>query len=722
MRPDMKRSTLIALIVGLSLVLCCACVAGAGGIAYFLSTSTGNSGDSGFGNSADERPAPPPQPTTPPDATLPPQPNAPVAPVAPDAPTATAADPSQPSANGDVLQDNLNTIANATLPREDLADLAVRFKGVPPEKTTVTCTEQRSFSVGDTRTFIMSNQDDNSQFEITTRLEHATDHVYMWVEIEPKKVRLNLPRLRSAAEDFEKDIYPINRAFFGSEAQPGVDCDPHVHVVHVDGVGSSVGGYFSSPDSFPKAVRADSNEGQVFVMHAAPGYNGSDPGGDSYMSTMAHEFQHMISFNNNHAPDLWLEEGAAQFAERLNGYGAKIGTVFSFAAQPEIQLNTWEESSAGDNSPHYGAGYLFWSYLYDRFGEEMTKKLAASPERSEQAFMRLLADNSIVNPDTGRAFSFEELFSDFVVANYMSKTKIEEAGNRYNYASISVPPMAERANYSNSDYPLDVTDTIAQFGTHYIELRGDKKVSLSFVGANTVNLLPIESKSDGYYWSNRSDVSNSRMTRAFDLTRVQKATLKFKTWYRLERDWDYAFASISADNGATWKTLKTQTCTTSNPQGANLGCSWTGSSGANDKESPPVWIDEQADLSEYAGKKVMLRFEMITDAAVNREGLAIDDIQIPELNFTDNADAGVDWQMEGWARVTNTLPQNWSVQMIVTKRDGARELRRVTVASNGSASAEIDFAGEGGIRSVILAISPTTQVTTEVASYRLKIQ
>lgn len=725
--PTMKRNTLIALIAGLVVMACCACAVVAGGIAIFVSSSSETGGLSEFFPTDDN---PRPQATsqitigeTPAgDATDEPQGDATATPGDAQGDAATGTPQTE---NGGVAtagsQSNLDAAINAVLPREDLADLAVRFKGVAKEQTVVSCTEERGYDVGDTRTFIMSNQDDNTQFEIETRLEHETDHVYMWVQTKPDAVEINLNRLRRAADDFEAEIYPRTREFFGSEAQPGVDCDPHVHVVHAMGVGSSVGGYFSSPDSYPKAVRSDSNEGQVFVMHAAPGYNGSDPGGDTYMSTMAHEFQHMISFNNNHAPDLWLEEGAAQFAERLNGFGGKIGTTFEFAARPETQLNTWEESSAGANGAHYGAGYLFWSYLYDRFGEETIKKLARSPERSEQAIMRILAESGVTNPDTNKAFTFEEIFADFVIANYMNKTKIEPEGNRYNYASISVPPMAERANYNANDYPLDVNDTLAQFGTHYIELRGNDKVTIDFAGATTVRMLPMSSSDGAFWWSNRSDVSNPRLTREFDLSNTQSATLKFRAWYRLERDYDYAYVSVSTDGGTTWQLVKTQTCTTENPQNANLGCGWNGPSGTRDADAEPRWVDEQADLSAFAGKKVLVRFEMVTDAGVNREGLAIDNIEVPEIGFKDDASASGDWNAEGWVRIDNTLPQHWSVQLIVIKRDGTRELRRMNI-DGGAGQLELDLARAGGIRNAVLVISPITQVTTEPASYQLKIQ
>lgn len=622
-----------------------------------------------------------------------------------------------PVASNSPIIDDYQALVTAVLPREDLADIAVRFKGVPADEAQFSCpTLAAGYDIGDTRTFTLSNQDDNTQFVVTAQLEYETPHAYMWVQTEPERVRLNATKLKQAADQFEQKIYPTNRAFFGSEESPGVDCDEHVHVLHVTGVGRTVGGYFSSVDSYPNEVRSDSNEGQMFIMHAERGYNGSDPGSESYMSTLAHEFQHMISFNQTHAPSLWLEEGAAQLAERLNGYADTVTSVYDFAAVPETQLNTWGEGTAGGNSAHYGGGYLFWSYLFDRFGEDTTKALARNPERSPQAYMKVLADKGVTNPDTGKPFTFEELFSDFVVANAVGRQQVEKGSNRYNYASIDVPPMTTRNSLNNGDYPFNIREAVPQFGTHYYELKGNKPVSVTFAGSTVVPLLPMQGADGAFWWSNRADQSNPRLTREVDLTNVKEATLNFRTWFRMEEDYDYAYVSVSEDGGVTWKTLETPDCTTDNPQNANLGCGYNGPSGGDDT---PQWIDQTVDLTPYAGKKFLLRFETITDAGVNREGFAIDNISIPEIDFTDDGSSDDGWKTEGWSRVENTLPQSWTVQAILTNNDGSISVVRMPL-NNNTGALPIDLGGK--VRSALLAVSPTTQVTTVPGAYDLQIK
>lgn len=640
------------------------------------------------------------------------------------APATAASTPFATSApNGPVqAPDSPTTIFNLDLPKTDLVDIAIRYKGVARENTVIRCaTPAKDYNVGDIRTFQLSNQDENAMFTATAELRYKTASVYAWVQRTPEKVVLNERQLQEAMDRFTNQILPTTRAFFGNEANPGVDCDPHIHIIHAAGVGRSVGGYFSSPDGYPRSVRADSNEGEIFIIHAAPGFNGANPSSNNYLSTLAHELQHMISHNNTHAPNLWLEEGAAQLSERLNGYAIDaISSAYSFAAKPDTQLNTWSESSAGENSAHYGAAYLFWAYIYDRFGPDVTKKAVQSPERSVPGVMRALADAKVINPDTGKPFTFEELFADYVVANWNGRAKDgSKIGNRYTYGDTPVPQLtAHTGPIGLSGSSFEKREAVSQFGTHYYPLRNSGAIMrIDFAGSTAVPLLPSTAQDGIFWWSNRADESNPKLTREFDLSSVRSASIKFRTWYRIEKDYDYAYLSASTDAGATWKTVKTTRCTTTDPNKANLGCGYTGSSGGG---TDPRWIDETADLSPFAGKKVQLRYEIVSDAGVNREGIAIDNIEIPEIGFKDDVNTAGSWKAEGFVRTDNRLPQTWRVQLIIENNDGTREVKRMALNESMTGSLELDFGRK--VKNATLAVSATTLVTTEPGSFELKIK
>ena len=108
--------------------------------------------------------------------------------------------------------------------------------------------------------------------------------------------------------------------------------------------------------------------------------------------------------------------------------------------------------------------------------------------------------------------------------------------------------------------------------------------------------------------------------------------------------------------------VQTPSGTAENPNGSNFGWGYNGDTG-------PVWIREDVDLSKFAGKKVQLRFEYITDAAVNGQGFLLDDVAVDALGYQSDfeKDEG-GWTGDGFVRVANALPQTFRVSLILLGR------------------------------------------------------
>ena len=134
---------------------------------------------------------------------------------------------------------------------------------------------------------------------------------------------------------------------------------------------------------------------------------------------------------------------------------------------------------------------------------------------------------------------------------------------------------------------------------------------------------------------------DTRLTREFDLSGLTSATLRYRAWFETERGWDYAYVAASTDGGKTWRALPATHTSDYDPVGAAYGPGYTGDSGGK-------WVQESVDLTAFAGRKVLLRFEYVTDDAAHARGFAVDDISIPELGFSDGADSDGGWQAEGF--------------------------------------------------------------------------
>jgi hypothetical protein len=205
------------------------------------------------------------------------------------------------------------------------------------------------------------------------------------------------------------------------------------------------------------------------------------------------------------------------------------------------------------------------------------------------------------------------------------------------------------------------------------------------------------------------------LTRSFDLSGVGQATLSYWTWYDIESDWDYTYVEVSVDGGKTWEILETPHGVGTNPNGNSFGWAYTGSSG--DGETPQ-WIQEEVDLSDYAGQRIQIRFEYITDDAVNRPGFVLDDVAIPEIDYFDDFESdGEGWESAGFIRHANVLSQRWLVQVVLLGPETTVE--RLVLDKDQTGSSVIPL-GRAADRAVI-TVSGLAPVTTELAAYEYEI-
>jgi len=77
-----------------------------------------------------------------------------------------------------------------------------------------------------------------------------------------------------------------------------------------------------------------------------------------------------------------------------------------------------------------------------------------------------------------------------------------------------------------------------------------------------------------------------------------------------------------------------------------------------------LWVPQEVDLSDYAGQELLLRFEYVSQPNTRDYGIAIDNITLPEIDFADDAEAGGDWDLQGWQRVNNEVDQRFLLQYI----------------------------------------------------------
>lgn len=603
--------------------------------------------------------------------------------------------------NGEIdpaAEETLRTLENAVVPGADLRELAALYEDKPNIPETLP-DPNAPYSAGARKTFWVSNVDTNRNFQVDAVLRAVRPHVYFWVQ---DGVEYDPSDLEKLVSEFEDKIYPTNRAFFGSEWSPGVDGDEHLYVLYARGLGSNLAGYFSSADEVHPLAHEYSNAHEMFLLNADNvGLNE-----EFTLGVLAHEFQHMIHWYGDRNESSWLNEGFSELAAFLNGYDAG-GFDYVYMMDPDLQLNDWPNDPSA-TTPHYGASFLFVTYFLDRFGPEATQMLVFEQQNGMDSVDKVLAEIGARDGD-GSPLTADDVFADWVAANYLHDSSI--ADGRYAYSNYPYGPQADDTEVVGDCPVVGETRTVSQYGVDYIRLRCPGDYTLEFEGATSAQVTPEGAHSGKYaFWSNKGDESNMSLQREFDLTAVSgPVTLDYWTWYDLEKDYDYLFLLASTD-GVDWEIVNTPSCTTEDPSGNSYGCGYNGESGG--------WIQESVDLSRYAGQKVTLRFDYVTDAAVNGEGLLLDDIAVPAIGYAsdfEQDDGG--WQAAGFVRIQNALPQTFRVSIVRMGDDPQVEKYALQPGEKLSLPVSV----RGG-QDVVLMVSGTARFTRLPATYRFTIQ
>lgn len=601
--------------------------------------------------------------------------------------------------NVDSAEESLLTLMNAEIPTADLVFLAEHFEGKSGIPLRITSAPVE-YEVGDTLGFYKLNTDTNEMETTIAVLRYKTDTVYFWVE---QGVEIDQSALRQMMSTFVNEIYPTDQEFFGKEWIPGVDNDPHLYILYAGDLGYSLAGYTSSTDSVLPQAHEYSNAHEMFAINSDV-QTLYDP---YTLSVMAHEFQHLIHGYHDPNEETWLNEGFSELATLLNGYDAG-GFDNVFAYNPDIQLNDWS-ANPEENDAHYGASFLYTTYLLDRFGEEITKRIVADPLNGYASIDRVFQEANLIDEVTGELITADDFFVDWTIANYFLDPNLGDG--RYVYSNYPGAPSANSTDVITDCSATMLASSVKQYGTDYYEIFcHDQKVRLHFEGDPTVPVLPEVTGEGKFMWSNRADTSVTSLSREFDLTDVSgPITLTYQTWYDLEMDYDYAYL-LASENGRDWKILNTPSCTTLDISGNSYGCGYNGGS--------QRWLTESVDLSGFAGKKVWLSFEYVTDAAVTAEGFILDNISIPEIGYRadfEEDDGG--WQAQGFVRIENYIPQTFLVSVVSNSTDEV--IQKFSIKSGEVLELVLDPLPSSG--SYVVIVSGSARYTRQEANYQIEL-
>jgi hypothetical protein len=604
-------------------------------------------------------------------------------------------------------RDTLSTLSSVEVPLADPPRIAERLLGLTGIPRTI-AQEAEPIPIGTIKEFWNTDVSSIVSEKIDAELVYVGDHVYFWVDT---RVDVDLTDVERIITNFEETSYPLVRDLVGSEWSPGVDGDPHLYMLYSRGLGPSVAGYFFPKDEYSPQVYEQSNGHEMFYLSA----DGVDLSSRYIETVLAHEFQHMVHWNVDRNEETWVNEGFSELVEIILGY--EIGGFdYLFSQNPDIPLLHWPwDPAPGTAGQHYGQVFLLMTYLYDRFGWDFTHALATNPSNGLEGIDQTLQEFNLRNTLSGEVLTAEDIFLDWAISLALQNPDL--ADGRYGLQSYSDPPMPSFSD-SFDRCPVQVFERIVnQYGIDFIRIECNGTYTLEFAGQGATKVISGEPHSGDYaFWSNEGDESDMMLTRSFDF-RETTGPIRFDywVWYHIEDGYDYLYLEVSADDGNTWEILQTPSGTDHDPTGHAFGWAYNGVSGGG---SRPAWIKESVDLSRFAGKELLLRFEYITDTAVNTEGFLLDDLSIQAIGYEEDFEDGDGgWVAEGFVRLYNHLPQTYRVALI--ERGDEISVREIELDANNLAQIDLELGDEN--EDVILVVTATSDFSWLPAEYRVQI-
>ncbi len=324
------------------------------------------------------------------------------------------------------------------------------------------------YEVGDSRDFRFTGEGRVPTHSFRATAAAVNDLVVAWIQDDLREDDDNIDagRMQAIIDQFAED-YPLVVETFGAPSDVDGDGRIAVLVTHLmQDVGA--GGQFRASSLVPRRAGGDGNVTDLLWTNPLVPE-------ESYRSLLAHEFQHLINFNQHVlvrqglSEASWLNEGLSHLAEDLveEPPNDNYQLVRIFLSEPgAVGLSRGMLTLATR-----GAAYLFVRSLVDLLGEGVLLRLVQTDR----------VDRENVEAATGE--SFADLMARWGAQLYVSGTGLS-GHPRLNYSVPSLRPPEGRG------FPLPVPVTwrwgeeppglgVRPWGLQFLRVTGDGRGTLS---------------------------------------------------------------------------------------------------------------------------------------------------------------------------------------------------------------------------------------------------
>ncbi len=330
-------------------------------------------------------------------------------------------------------------------------------------------TAEAQIDVGDTLSFYTINYKTYSYESIKAVCRYKSDLSYIFVGLqafeENKVSQEDVDNFYHAFEvatppssiDPTKGIVQIMNQYIGQT--PNTFGDSRVFILIYDiidtydpnaGSYQYIAGYFNQSD-----LSGGTYSNQKNLIHVD--CNPLRPDREDAWATVAHEFQHLIHYgydSDENTTGLWVNEGASEYSEVLCGFSLR--NPAGYLLNPDRSLTVFDNFYK--DLLDYKKVALWTYYLGEKFGPELIGEVVRNPANGVDGVRAALVKRGI-------SLSFEDIFSNFVIANYADDATLDAEGY-YHYSKMvlpTVPPATIHRFYPVSEQIKTVSPYAAFF-------------------------------------------------------------------------------------------------------------------------------------------------------------------------------------------------------------------------------------------------------------------
>ncbi len=244
--------------------------------------------------------------------------------------------------------------------------------------------------------------------------------------------------------------------------------------------GGNVLGYFSPYD---QTDNPGSNQMNILYIDSREGIGTQNAGAIAgLVSTLAHEYQHLIHFRYNPNSETFFNEGCSEAASTICGYNDRHNTLYLTASN--IPLLRWSNNSDFNSlEVDYERAMTFVRYNYEQFGETFLKKFVTTQSTGMNRIASALTQ-------IGSSVTWQNMLKGYMVANYVRKSFSDP---QYTYRLALSSTFAHVTNSYNGTFPATGQVTLQQYAPayNYYNFTKQQGMTIRFNGPQSFKVMAL---------------------------------------------------------------------------------------------------------------------------------------------------------------------------------------------------------------------------------------